>query len=343
MISLFVIYILIVIVYCICQYFGSSLESVQYFHNKLYDPELTIDKLIFETKFETKFDTKFETKFDKQVSLILLNCCVMSSIIYSERDKFYDFEINPQNPRNQNQKNQSQKIQNQKNQIQKIQGCTFTYKSQTIGFVSLQDPLHGAPFAVITCVSTSCLSDVIFSSFNKLIDVDDGKIHEGYYIHAMEFIPDVLKILSSRMDIRRLYITGHSLGGTLASIVGYLLSTHFGYDSVIYAFGSPKFGDCDTKKSIESSSNIVIHNVLNTADLIINKPSNRKYVRIGNNVRVRKDTGNNNVNHGIKIYRKILLDINSDRGSKNRSDEETCTRPHRFDEILSRMFLDLLG
>lgn len=294
MISLLIIYISIIIFYFVFIHFGNSLESVQYFHNRL-----------LELDYGT--DLKWNDEFNESTSLMLLKYCVMSSVIYSERQPDnYQFII--------------------RNKIHKIYGYTFTHLSQNVGFIEICDN-----HAIISLVSTACLSDVLFSATNQLIDIEDGKIHEGYYVHTLEFMSSILTLLNP--SIKNVYITGHSLGGALSSIVGYLLSKYFNYNCVVYTFGSPKFGDSTLKRFIENVKSLKIYNTLNTSDLVINKPSNKSYVRIGTSIEHSIDTGNNNVNHGIKVYREIVL--------KNQM--ELSMRPHRFDEILSRILMDVLS
>lgn len=294
MISLFILYLIIIVIYSIWIYFGQSLHYVQKFHHKLTD-------------YDYGGDLTWTEDFSETVSLKLLAYCVFSSVHsnYSLDNKFHI-----------------------------IRGLTFTRNVQDIGILTVFDT-----FAVIALTSTSCISDVIFSSLNSLIDVDEtdhhdsGKIHEGYYIHSKEFVQNILTLLDSTC-ITNIYVTGHSMGGSLASIVGYLLSKtpSRNFTAVVYTFGSPKFGDAQLKETI-TSKRLKIYNTVNVSDLVVTKPSNCSYVVIGDVIEHKIDTGNNNVNHGIKVYREIV----------QKRDTVFPKRGHRFDEIVSRWVLDMLG
>lgn len=298
MISLIILYIGFILIYCLILYFGNSLEQVQYFHCKIMDNWEGIKDL----------SLCWDLKYSKQNALSLLYLCVLGSVLYSgvsfiKKPSFVeDIEI--------------------------MYGYSFSMKKSKIGYI-----LNNSDFLVIVLFSTSNLSDVLFSLMNTLIDIDDGQIHEGYYMHTIEFLPNILECLSKYEHKKKIYVTGHSLGGSLGSVLGYLLSKFFNYSVCVYTFGSPKFGNNQLKFKIESMKNIVIWNTINEADKIPEKPNNWKYTRIGKTVKRRVDTGNDNVNHGIKVYKEIVEE----------SETKIKKRKHRFDEILSRVFLDILG
>lgn len=276
-------------------YFGNSLESIQYYHCRIMN---YWDKEVVPLKWGD---------FSIDNSLTLLYLCVLSSVLYSgvsyiKKPYFLD-------------------------KIEVLYGYSFTMKKVRVGYV-----FRDNDFLVVVLHSTSNLSDVSFSFLNNLISIDDGQIHEGYYIRTLEFFPNLLEILSKYSDIKKVFLTGHSLGGACSSILGYLLSKYFNYMICVYTFGSPKFGNNQLKDKIEKIEKMKIWNIVNTADKIPNKPSNWKYVRIGKEIKYRLDTGNDNVNHGIRVYKEILCKKSTIK-----------KRKHRFDEILSRVFLDLLG
>ena len=293
---MFVIYICFIILISLLLYFGNSLESIQYYHCRIMN---CWDKKVVPLKWVDNFNV--------DNSFTLLYLCVLSSVLYSgvfyiKKPDFLD-------------------------KIEVLYGYSFTMKKTRVGYMFRHND-----FLVIVLCSTSNLSDVSFSFLNNLISIDDGQIHEGYYIHTLEFFPNVLEILSKYSDVKKIFLTGHSLGGACSSILGYLLSKYFNYRTCVYAFGSPKFGNIQLKYKIEQLERMSIWNILNTADKIPDKPSNWKYTRIGKEIKFRLDTGNDNVNHGIRAYKEML--------------DGKCTikkRKHRFDEILSRVFLDLLG
>lgn len=300
MISLLLLYCSLVVFVVILKYFGESLESVQRYHHKLFRRE----------EWE---NLEWVGEYSESRSLVLLQCCVLGSIVYSEKKKCINAMYVP----------------SFFERIFSIEGLSFTRTIQNVGYVG-----KCSDFFVISLVSTANISDVMFSTSNDLIDVEDGQIHEGYYTHTLEFLGSVLNALVKYRDIKKIFITGHSMGGSLGCILGYLLNKHFCYDVEVYTYASPKFGNNQLKYYIDKCKNLKIYNTINLADLVVYKPNNWKYVRIGKTIEHRIDTGNDNVNHGIKVYREIVL-------KKEKS--SIVKREHRVDEVMSRFFLDILG
>lgn len=74
-----------------------------------------------------------------------------------------------------------------------------------------------------------------------------GKTHEGVtFLYGLlrESIISTIRNLSERGDKRKLYITGYSLGGALATLAAVDLASHFPLlHPKVYTFGSPRVGD----------------------------------------------------------------------------------------------------
>jgi hypothetical protein len=212
--------------------------------------------------------------------------------------------------------------------IYNLSGFGYTRNIQNIGSVIVKNES-----VVVAFISTANMSDVMFSISNKLIPIKDGKIHEGYYTRCIENLPMLIRVLYNIPGImsKQLILTGHSLGGAIASVFGYIL-LEFGFNPIIITFGSPKFGNHQLKYHLEKK--LKIFNILNRSDPVINKPSKKRYTRIGEDIYNDIDTGNDNVNHGIKVYHEIVMNVKESSIKK---------RGHRFDEIISRWILDLFG
>lgn len=189
---------------------------------------------------------------------------------------------------------------------------------------------------LISFVSTANLDHVKIATNNSLNGLG---FHSGYFKRTQELLEQFIFVLTG---IESIIVCGHSMAGAMAGIAGYLLSRRFPFSRVsVYAFGSPKF--CSLEPDWKSLPNLTYHDYINTADPVIYKPLNLEYIRLDSenfesksNVFVKHfiDTGNDNVNHSIKVYREIVL---------QRETTEIPRRPHRPDEILSRWFLDMLG
>ena len=271
-------YVILIICIIIWLNFGRSLESVQYYHNKLLQ----------------NFDWS---------ELEGLRYCIYSSILYSGS------------------------YLSTTEKIFKIHGPNYTRQIQPVGVI-----IRKENYLAIAIKSTANLNDVLVSIDHQLVDIPEGQIHKGYYKNAIEILPYILDIIRYFPE-KELFLTGHSMGGSLVSIMGYLIHKFIkGYKIRIETYGSPKYGNIQLKGFMEKILDIT--NYINDADLVVKKPIDKRYVRIGKVVKHRVDTGNDNVNHGIKVYRECVLKVKESNIPK---------RGHRFDEIVSRFVFDILG
>ena len=66
-----------------------------------------------------------------------------------------------------------------------------------------------------------------------------------------------------------MFITGHSVGGALAALFGYFLSSDFlAKDINVVSFGSPYVGNYAFKCDFENRPNLIHHRVTNRNDII---------------------------------------------------------------------------
>ena len=201
----------------------------------------------------------------------------------------------------------------------------ITIDDDNIGFI-----VKGRDCDIISLRGTSNLEDILVSMDTSFTHVPDGKIHQGYYNKVMEIIQAYPELTLGTEII----FCGHSMGGALVSILGYLLHKQNPNLKIrVYTFGSPMYGDYHLKEYISNQKNIKMINYINVADPVVYKPIDTGYKRIGTVKKWKIDSGNDNVNHNIRTYRECVL---QSKGTK-------CKRTHRFDEILSRFFLDLFG
>ncbi len=97
-----------------------------------------------------------------------------------------------------------------------------------------------------------------------------GRIHSGFKEAFDQVRFDVEKILKEdRFKDIPLFITGHSLGGALATIAAKKLS-HEGGLAACYTFGSPRVADEEWIKNIKTP----IYRVVNAADSVTMSPPN---------------------------------------------------------------------
>lgn len=184
---------------------------------------------------------------------------------------------------------------------------------------------------IISFISTANLDHVKIATENS---VNYLGFHTGYYRRTENLLK---KYIYDLENIDEIILCGHSMAGAMSGIASYLLSYRYPFSSIKnYTFGSPKF----CTKEPNWKSNIEYFDFTNSADPVIYKPLDERYIRLsteqvgGEFISRHLDTGNDNVNHSIKVYREVAL-------KKDKTD--IPRRPHRANEILSRWFLDMLG
>jgi hypothetical protein len=98
------------------------------------------------------------------------------------------------------------------------------------------------------------------------VSVLEGKIHSGFRIAYESVAEEIQKSVLKLRDIP-LYITGHSLGGALATVATQRLEHHLKIREMIaacYTFGSPRVGNSHYDIEFKSP----IYRVVNTTDIV---------------------------------------------------------------------------
>lgn len=95
-----------------------------------------------------------------------------------------------------------------------------------------------------------------------------GMIHSGFYFAYMEIRKELEEALQDKAYSKKpLYITGHSLGGALATVAT-KFTYHEGGLAACYTFGSPRVGNDDWINNIKTP----IHRLVNAADCVTMLP-----------------------------------------------------------------------
>jgi len=101
---------------------------------------------------------------------------------------------------------------------------------------------------------------------SRRVKTPKGKIHVGFRNAFASIEPDIKKSLA-RVEGIPLYITGHSLGGALATVATQILewdSRFIDQIAACYTFGSPRVGNDEYDSSIKS----MFYRVVNTTDVV---------------------------------------------------------------------------
>lgn len=166
--------------------------------------------------------------------------------------------------------------------------------------------LHGKKEHIISFRSTGNLDEILIAYDNKMLETLDGYIHSGYFNQTLETYFEVVKYLNVK-EKSNVIICGHSLGGTIASILGILLSRHKNLTIQTYAFGSPKFGDNTCKEKLKKRKNLQINYIVNECDVVCKIPY--KCVEIGNYQKFNTEKNSAFGNHKIKTYIEYAKNI----------------------------------
>lgn len=110
------------------------------------------------------------------------------------------------------------------------------------------------------------------------IELKDGiKIHRGFYeqLHNHSCYDSLLKNMinySIGVDVNKIYITGHSLGGALSTLFAYELCKEINKNITLVSFASPKIGNKAWQKSFNGETKITHCRVVNEQDPIPANP-----------------------------------------------------------------------
>ena len=148
----------------------------------------------------------------------------------------------------------------------------------------------------LEAVDTQCFvaiaSDIVLIAFRGTENVADwiadfnalrvtrpyGKVHRGFY-HAFNDVRSSLEAVLAPVRNRRLIVTGHSLGGALATVAAaeWLQDNSFA-PAAAFTFGQPRVGDSQVAKFINSSFGDRYSRFVNDDDIVPRVPPGYSHV-----------------------------------------------------------------
>lgn len=138
-------------------------------------------------------------------------------------------------------------------------------------------------------------------------------VHEGFYNQLLNskiykrFHNNLMLLISEHNDCE-IYITGHSLGGALATLFGYILANEINKKINIISFASPRVGNYSFKRAFEKKSNLKHIRIVVSNDPIPYFPL-INYYHVGKIKNLKVDEWFPNINnHSTKVYKKHLED-----------------------------------
>jgi triacylglycerol lipase len=138
-----------------------------------------------------------------------------------------------------------------------------------------------------------------------------GSVHSGFLSIYRSCREELLSIVKELALGRKIFITGHSLGGTLATLFGFELAISGICTPNIYTFGSPKVGNSLFKQKYEENvrQSIRFVNLYDMVPLappfkIEVKPLNiyLEYVQVHHAITFAKNNGTVQKSHHINTY-----------------------------------------
>ena len=176
-------------------------------------------------------------------------------------------------------------------------------KNKPLSYVSkfIDNPISCIQVAVTVCEEQERIS-VIFRGSESLIDwyynfnffkhnlKDNIWVHSGFFnqLFSNNTYQDLIREiedLNKKFPNFSIYVSGHSLGGALSTLFGYLLSHEIDKNITIFSFASPRVGNYNWKESFESKHNLIHYRITNDYDIVSAIP-NINYYHVGNNIRL---------------------------------------------------------
>jgi hypothetical protein len=140
---------------------------------------------------------------------------------------------------------------------------------------------------------------------------DSVYVHSGFYTQLTtnnvceELITSVESILSEHPDYH-VYVTGHSLGGALSTLFGYILANKIENIVKVVSFASPRVGNYGWKKSFEETKNLIHYRITNKRDIVTAFPI-YKYYHVGINVQLSDEKYKIVDKSNLKWYNETLI------------------------------------
>lgn len=168
-----------------------------------------------------------------------------------------------------------------------------------------------------TSSTTDWISDAIASQEKYKCVKDAGSTHRGisniYYSARQEILPALTKLSVSG---KRLFVTGHSLGGALSTLSAMDVKKNAGFaHPTVYTFGAPRVGDPEFAHAFSERVRDS-HRVYNRYDAVpllppqVYKPPRKektyRYLHVKEGVPLRFNNGSVSANHVIGSYYREL-------------------------------------
>jgi|TARA_B110000093_G_C12972399_1_gene413582 triacylglycerol lipase len=121
------------------------------------------------------------------------------------------------------------------------------------------------------------------------------KVHSGFYNQLMSVYEELLDCVIEHIKKHKdydIYVSGHSLGGALCTLFGYMLSENTENMVNVVSFASPRVGNYNWKNDFNNKKNLLHYRVTNKRDIVTAFPLYR-YYHVGQHICLHSDTFKN--------------------------------------------------
>ncbi len=150
---------------------------------------------------------------------------------------------------------------------------TFT-RGQFYGFVGFFDEVAILAFRGTQNIG-NCLTDAETPLVSRL--PYPGLVHHGFADAVEQVWPDVRRLLGPPAKSRPIWVTGHSLGGAMATLASVRLASEGYTVRAVYTYGSPRPGD----RFFQKAYSLVNYRFVNDNDLVPHLPFRWCYKHVG--------------------------------------------------------------
>jgi hypothetical protein len=122
------------------------------------------------------------------------------------------------------------------------------------------------------------IRDWVSNAAAEAVDFKEGKgkVHLGFYSCFKSVQGDIDKFLKENGRAKKkIVVTGHSLGGAVATLIAAYIRGTFHGDVMLYTFGSPRVGDADFVKHYSQADQVHAWRLFNVCDVVPLVPTKR--------------------------------------------------------------------
>ncbi|MSQ09607.1 MAG: lipase family protein [Dehalococcoidia bacterium] len=120
---------------------------------------------------------------------------------------------------------------------------------------------------------TESLADWMTDFNIRLLPGPAGKVHVGFKVALLQVWAQIWDYLQANRRGRSLWVTGHSLGGALATMaVAKLRLEHDEPVNGLYTYGGPRIGDRDFQRAFDADFERQTYRYVNNSDIVSRIP-----------------------------------------------------------------------